>query len=103
MYGISIDTYFVNRPGHRFNPNIYWNVRDPRQAELTSQDILNRPEEDIDEDSPDAQIEDGLADLSSIMSELVIRQAPKRILFNIPLKLGQIEIGINGWVASWLA
>lgn len=62
---------------------------------MRRQDILNRPEEEIDESE---EADDGLADLSSIISELVIRQAPKRILFNVPLKLGEIEIGINGYV-----
>jgi hypothetical protein len=62
---------------------------------MCRQDILNRPEEEIDESE---EADDGLADLSSIISELVIRQAPKRILFNVPLKLGEIEIGINGYV-----
>ena len=26
-YGITINTYFIDRPGHRFNPTLYWNVR----------------------------------------------------------------------------
>jgi ATP-dependent DNA helicase 2 subunit 1 len=25
-YGITINTFFVDRPDHRFNPNKYWNV-----------------------------------------------------------------------------
>jgi hypothetical protein len=25
-YGITINTFFVDRPTHRFNPTIYWNV-----------------------------------------------------------------------------
>ncbi|ORY33453.1 SPOC like C-terminal domain-containing protein [Naematelia encephala] len=87
-YGITINTYFVDRPNHRFNPTLYWN------------DILNRePEEDApSQEEPEVE---GLAKLSEAMNELVIRHAPKRVQFTIPLKLGgkngEIEIGVSGY------
>jgi ATP-dependent DNA helicase 2 subunit 1 len=31
-YGITINTFFVDRPNHRFNPTIYWNVGRPTSA-----------------------------------------------------------------------
>ena len=45
---------------------------------------------------PDA---DGLADLTEVMNDLVIRHAPKRTQFSIPLKfgVGDIEIGVSGY------
>lgn len=43
---------------------------------------------------------DGLTELADIIGELVIRQAPKRKQFSIPLKFGgrdgDIEIGVSG-------
>ncbi|WVQ67007.1 uncharacterized protein L199_005199 [Kwoniella botswanensis] len=88
-YGISINTFFVDRPDHKFNPTLYWNdilQREPDQ---------NAPEEDA---PPDA---DGLAELAEVMNDLVIRHAPKRVQFSIPLKFGgkegEIEIGISGY------
>ncbi|RXK40524.1 hypothetical protein M231_02176 [Tremella mesenterica] len=88
-YGITINTYFVDRPDHRFNPTLYWN------------DILNREDNDGapgDDDPPDI---DGLAQLADVMNDLVIRHAPKRKQFSIPLKFGgkdgEIEIGVSGY------
>ncbi|WVR07687.1 hypothetical protein IAU60_004729 [Kwoniella sp. DSM 27419] len=88
-YGISINTFFVDRPDHRFNPTLYWN------------DILQRDPGDNapgDDETPDA---DGLAELADVMNDLVIRHAPKRVQFSIPLKFGgkdgDIEIGISGY------
>lgn len=63
------------------------------------QDILNR---DDNEDDPAGQDpdEEGLRKLQEIMNDLVIKQAPKRVQFSIPLKLGgrdgDIEIGVSG-------
>jgi len=43
------------------------------------------------------------------MNDLVIKQAPKRVQFSIPLKIGgrngDIEIGVSGWacLSEWLA
>jgi hypothetical protein len=41
------------------------------------------------------------------MNDLVIKQAPKRVQFSIPLKLGgkegDIEIGVSGWVSLRVA
>ncbi|OCF77287.1 hypothetical protein I204_01274 [Kwoniella mangroviensis CBS 8886] len=88
-YGISINTFFVDRPDHKFNPTLYWN--DILQREPDE----NAPEEDA---PPDA---DGLAELAEVMNDLVIRHAPKRVQFSIPLKFGgkdgEIEIGISGY------
>ncbi|OCF44617.1 hypothetical protein I317_01504 [Kwoniella heveanensis CBS 569] len=88
-YGITINTFFVDQPDHKFNPTLYWN------------DILQRGEDDDafkDGDAPDV---DGLAELSEVMNDLVIRHAPKRVQFSIPLrfggKAGDIEIGISGY------
>ncbi|WVR00189.1 hypothetical protein IAU59_007331 [Kwoniella sp. CBS 9459] len=88
-YGITINTFFVDRPDHKFNPTLYWN------------DILQRGE---DEDAPkdgEAPDVDGLAELSEVMNDLVIRHAPKRVQFSIPLKVGgksgDIEIGVSGY------
>lgn len=43
-----------------------------------------------------------MEDLTDLISDLVIRQAPKRKQFSIPLKFGgrdgDIEIGVAGWV-----
>ena len=25
-YGITINTFFIDQPGHRFDPTLYWNV-----------------------------------------------------------------------------
>ena len=50
-------------------------------------------------DEPD---EEGLQKLAEILNDLVIRQAPKRKQFSIPLKFGgkdgDIEIGVSGWI-----
>jgi ATP-dependent DNA helicase 2 subunit 1 len=41
------------------------------------------------------------------MNDLVIKQAPKRVQFSIPLKIGgkdgDIEIGISGYVSTGIA
>ncbi|BEI96575.1 hypothetical protein CcaverHIS631_0201640 [Cutaneotrichosporon cavernicola] len=83
-YGVSINTFFINRPGHVFNANKFWN------------DILQRPET-----SDGSSSSDGMEDLTDLISELVVRQAPKRKQFSIPLKFGgrdgDIEIGIAGY------
>lgn len=56
----------------------------------------NAPEED---EAPDV---DGLAELADVMNDLVIRHAPKRVQFSVPLRFGgrdgDIEIGISGYV-----
>ncbi|KAK8853185.1 hypothetical protein IAR55_003887 [Kwoniella newhampshirensis] len=83
-YGITINTYFISRPDHRFDASLYWN------------DILDREgEESV------LTTDDGLAELADVMGELVIRQAPKRVQFSIPLKFGgkdgDIEIGVSGY------
>jgi ATP-dependent DNA helicase 2 subunit 1 len=31
-YGITINTFFINRPGSRFDPTGFWNVRSCRDA-----------------------------------------------------------------------
>lgn len=66
---------------------------------LTCQDILNRDEGEDDPAGEDAD-EEGLQKLQEIMNDLVIKQAPKRVQFSIPLKLGgkdgDIEIGASG-------
>ncbi|ODN73262.1 hypothetical protein L202_07815 [Cryptococcus amylolentus CBS 6039] len=86
-YDVSIDTFFIDHPGHKFNPNVFWN------------DILQRDYDQIDEDEdPDA---DGLAKLEEVMNNLVIKYAPKRAQFHVPLKFGgrdgDIVIGITGF------
>lgn len=65
-----------------------------------AEDILGRDEQ---EDKPDETSEpdlDGLSALAEVMNDLVIRHAPKRVQFNIPLRLGgkdgEIEIGVSG-------
>ncbi|WWC64593.1 uncharacterized protein I303_107204 [Kwoniella dejecticola CBS 10117] len=88
-YGISINTFFVDRPNHKFNPTLYWN------------DILQRgPEDDAPETDAQPDV-DGLAELAEVMNDLVIRHAPKRVQFSIPLKFGgkdgDIEIGVSGY------
>ncbi|WVQ74248.1 hypothetical protein IAR50_003845 [Cryptococcus sp. DSM 104548] len=86
-YDVSIDTFFIDHPGHKFNPNVYWN------------EILQRDYGQIDEDEdPDA---DGLDKLEEVMNNLVIKYAPKRAQFHVPLKFGgkdgDIVIGITGY------
>jgi len=60
---------------------------------------LNRDETQDDPlgEEPD---EEGLQKLQEIMNDLVIKQAPKRVQFSIPLKIGgkngDIEIGVSG-------
>lgn len=59
---------------------------------------MNREE---DEGAPsEEKADDGLEALAAIMDDLIIRQAPKRKQFSIPLKLGgrdgDIEIGVSG-------
>jgi len=55
-----------------------------------------------DEDAPgDAEPEiEGMAALADVMNDLVIRHAPKRVQFSIPLRFGgkdgEIEIGVSG-------
>ncbi|WWC72003.1 uncharacterized protein I206_105962 [Kwoniella pini CBS 10737] len=88
-YGISINTFFVDRPDYKFNPTLYWN------------DILQRePDENVPETDAEPDI-DGLAELAEVMNDLVIRHAPKRVQFSIPLKFGgkdgTIEIGVSGY------
>ncbi|KAL1412750.1 ATP-dependent DNA helicase II subunit 1 [Vanrija albida] len=84
-YGVSINPFFINRPGHKFDPNTYWN------------DILGR---DTRDDIAD-QAADGLEMLSDMMCDLIVRQAPKRKQFSIPLKFGgrdgDIVIGVSGY------
>ncbi|WOO82294.1 ATP-dependent DNA helicase II subunit 1 [Vanrija pseudolonga] len=84
-YGVSIGPFFVSRTGHKFDPDKYWN------------DILGR---DASDDIAD-QAADGLEMLSDMMCDLVIRQAPKRKQFSIPLKFGgregDIVIGVSGY------
>jgi hypothetical protein len=70
-------------------------------APLTEQiqDILNREPDDetLAETEPE-----GLAALADTMNDLVIKHAPKRVQFSIPLRFGgkdgDIEIGVSGWV-----
>jgi ATP-dependent DNA helicase 2 subunit 1 len=63
------------------------------------QDILNR-DENQDDPSGEEPDEEGLQKLQEIMNDLVIKQAPKRVQFSIPLKIGgkngDIEIGVSG-------
>ncbi|ORX40593.1 SPOC like C-terminal domain-containing protein [Kockovaella imperatae] len=85
--GVTINTFFIDRPDHRFNPSLYWN------------DILGR---ETDEDKPDAGAEpEGLDKLADLLTDLAIRNAPKRIQFSVPLRIGKegggIEIGISGY------
>ncbi|WWC91681.1 uncharacterized protein L201_006627 [Kwoniella dendrophila CBS 6074] len=88
-YGISINTFFVDRPDHRFNPTLYWN------------DILQREPDDNAPETDEVPDVDGLAELADVMNDLVIRHAPKRVQFSIPLKFGgkngDIEIGVSGY------
>ncbi|WVW86165.1 hypothetical protein I302_108206 [Kwoniella bestiolae CBS 10118] len=88
-YGISINTFFVDRPDHKFNPTLYWN------------DILQREPDANEPEADEAPDVDGLAELAEVMNDLVIRHAPKRVQFSIPLKFGgkdgEIEIGISGY------
>ncbi len=60
-----------------------------------AQDILQRPETPAGSSSSD-----GMEDLTDLISELVVRQAPKRKQFSIPLRFagrdGDIEIGVAG-------
>ncbi|KAK4689603.1 ATP-dependent DNA helicase 2 subunit 1, partial [Tremellales sp. Uapishka_1] len=87
-YGVSINTYFVDRPDHRFDPSLYWNH------------VLGRPANEGVSTAEDSN-SDGLEQLTTQMSDLVIKNAPKRTQFSIPLKLGgrngEIEIGVNGY------
>ncbi|TXT12925.1 hypothetical protein VHUM_01326 [Vanrija humicola] len=84
-YGVSISPFFISRTGHKFDADKYWN------------DILGR---DTSDDIAD-QAADGLEMLSDMMCDLVIRQAPKRKQFSIPLKFGgrdgDIVIGVSGY------
>jgi ATP-dependent DNA helicase 2 subunit 1 len=96
-YGITVNTYFIDRPEHRFDPRGYWNVS-IQGFNADRQEILNREEE---EGAPKAdKDDDGLDALADIMDDLIIRQAPKRKIFSIPLKMGgkdgEIEIGVSG-------
>ena len=64
-------------------------------------DILNRDESDGKPDNEgEDDAEDGLAELANIMDDLVIRHAPKRTQFSIPLRMGgkdgDIVIGVSG-------
>ncbi|KAL7418434.1 ATP-dependent DNA helicase II subunit 1 [Cryptotrichosporon argae] len=83
-YGISVNSYFISRPEKHFNATIYWN------------DILGRSD-----DETQAVNDEGLSELADIMNEVVIRQAPKRTQFSIPLRFGgkdgDIEIGVSGY------
>jgi ATP-dependent DNA helicase 2 subunit 1 len=60
---------------------------------------LNR-DENQDDPSGEEPDEEGLQKLQEIMNDLVIKQAPKRVQFSIPLKIGgkngDIEIGVSG-------
>ncbi|GFZ48712.1 ATP-dependent DNA helicase II subunit 1 [Saitozyma sp. JCM 24511] len=86
--GVAVNTFFIDRPDHRFDPTIFWNT------------VLGRGEA---EDAPKAGApdQDGLGQLKDIMTDLVVRNAPKRTQFSIPLKFGgkdgDIEIGISGY------
>ncbi|WVQ84479.1 hypothetical protein IAT38_006631 [Cryptococcus sp. DSM 104549] len=80
-YGIDVIPFFISRPEHQFDPNLVWN------------DILNR--------SPEDTVEyDGLQELTDMINDLVIKYAPKRAMFNVPLKMGKggdIVIGVSGY------
>nr|P0CO50.1 RecName: Full=ATP-dependent DNA helicase II subunit 1; AltName: Full=ATP-dependent DNA helicase II subunit Ku70 [Cryptococcus neoformans var. neoformans JEC21]P0CO51.1 RecName: Full=ATP-dependent DNA helicase II subunit 1; AltName: Full=ATP-dependent DNA helicase II subunit Ku70 [Cryptococcus neoformans var. neoformans B-3501A] len=83
-YGVTAETFFIDRPDHRFNPNIFWN------------DILDREAIDYNDDQPDPE---GLSSLADLMKDLVIKTSPKRTHFHVPLKLGkdgEIVIGVSG-------
>jgi ATP-dependent DNA helicase 2 subunit 1 len=73
---------------------------------LIRQDILGRVENEDDPAGEDPD-EEGLQKLQEIMNDLVIKQAPKRVQFSIPLKIGgkdgDIEIGISGYVSTGIA
>lgn len=62
-----------------------------------SQDILGR---EADEDAPDEAEPEGLDKLADLLTDLAIRNAPKRMQFSIPLRFGgkdgDIEIGVAG-------
>jgi len=68
------------------NPRAYW------------QDILGLNEE-APEEAGDAEPE-GLDKLADLLTDLAIRNAPKRVQFSIPLRFGgkdgEIEIGVSG-------
>jgi len=70
---------------------------------LIRQDILGRDENEDDPAGEDPD-EEGLQKLQEIMNDLVIKQAPKRVQFSIPLKIGgkdgDIKIGISGYVST---
>lgn len=65
--------------------------------DVDSQDILGIAGDSERSDDPEPG---GLEKLEDIMQDLVIKQAPKRVQFSIPLKLGgkegDIEIGVSG-------
>ncbi|WWD19602.1 hypothetical protein CI109_104064 [Kwoniella shandongensis] len=88
-YGITINTYFIDRPDHRFDASLYWN------------DILDREADDNVSKEEKASEVDGLEELAEVMNDLVIRHAPKRVQFSIPLRFGgkdgDIEIGVSGY------
>ncbi|WVO14247.1 hypothetical protein L204_101879 [Cryptococcus depauperatus] len=85
-YGVEIVPFFVDRLGHRFNPNLYWN------------NLLNRAPEEYKSENPDA---DGLSKLADALNDLVIKNAPKKRQFDVPLKFGGqdgvIVIGVSGY------
>ena len=70
---------------------------------MLRQDVLGR---EADEDKPeDADPEpEGLDKLADLLTDLAIRNAPKRIQFSIPMRFGgkdgDIEIGVSGSASS---
>ena len=60
---------------------------------------MNRDEND-GKPTDDVDADDGLDELAGIMDDLVIRSAPKRTQFSIPLRMGgkdgDIVIGVSG-------
>jgi len=99
-YGITINTFFIDRPERRFNPTLYWNVSASRvEVGVDRQDILGR-EADNEAPGEDDKEPEGLDKLADLLTDLAIRNAPKRVQFSIPLRFGgqdgDIEIGVAG-------
>jgi ATP-dependent DNA helicase 2 subunit 1 len=62
---------------------------------VDGQDILG-----LNDEAPEDADPEGLDKLADLLTDLAIRNAPKRVQFSIPLKFGgkdgDIEIGVSG-------
>ena len=74
---------------------MYWGVSRMTVSSADQQDILG-----LSDEAPEDAEPEGLDKLADLLTDLAIRNAPKRVQFSIPLRLGgkdgDIEIGVSG-------